>query len=493
MKVLMFGWEFPPHISGGLGTACHGLTHSLEREDVEVLFVVPKLHGDEPAGHLSLINASDVSIKSNPKIHDFVARKYQVSSSADQISNGEPIQSAATTEKIIKVRKEKGLTQIEVQSTLSPYHSPDFSLSSTGIERWNHVIEEKRPEHKDRISSTDKKTKNQSDSTVETLESNSVSEPFELKYTFSGAYGPDLLSEVDVYAAVAAEIAKEFSFDVIHAHDWMTYPAGIAAKKVSGKPLVVHVHATEFDRAGENGDKRVYAIEHAGLKESDCVVTVSEWTKNIAIAKYGVPDEKIEVVHNGIIPKETNGVIYSSPLKNSPIVTFLGRVTHQKGPLFFVEAARKVLEQIPDARFVVAGSGDLLPAMIRRVAQLKMSSRFHFTGFLKGKDIDKVWSISNVYVMPSVSEPFGIAPLEAIQAGVPVIISRQSGVAEVMPHAMAVDFWNSTALADAICSVLKYKSLHQTLKKNSGAEIKNITWDKAAKKINHLYHELTTH
>jgi glycogen synthase len=309
-------------------------------------------------------------------------------------------------------------------------------------------------------------------------------------YVFSGAYGPELLTEVERYAEVAAEIARKFSFDVIHAHDWMTYPAAIAAKKISGKPLVVHVHATEFDRAGEHVDSRVQAIEYEGMQNADRVVTVSEWTRKVAITRYKISPEKIKVVHNGIIPKRKIKIEFDSPLKHSPIVTFLGRITHQKGPLYFVDAAKQVLNEIPDARFIVAGSGDLLPAMIQQVAHAGISTRFHFTGFLSGKDIEKIWSISNVYVMPSVSEPFGIAPLEAIQAGVPVIISRQSGVSEVMPHAITVDFWNTTALADAICSVLKYKSLYRTLKKNSRAEVRSITWDRAAKTLNTLYHEL---
>jgi glycogen synthase len=227
------------------------------------------------------------------------------------------------------------------------------------------------------------------------------------------------------------------------------------------------------------------------MAEADCVVTVSHWTKKIAVTKYLIPEDKVQVVHNGIIPKAATVKLPPMPPVGSHIVTFLGRITHQKGPLYFVEAARKVLDQIPGAHFVVAGSGDLLPQMIERIAQLRMSANFHFTGFLKGKDIDRVWSMSDVYVMPSVSEPFGIAPLEAIQAGVPVIISNQSGVAEVMPHAIKVDFWNTNELAASICSVLKYKSLRHTLARNSAIEVEDITWNAAAKKLTQLYHELT--
>jgi len=225
---------------------------------------------------------------------------------------------------------------------------------------------------------------------------------------------------------------------------------------------------------------------------ADKVVTVSYWTKKIAIQHYHVDEKKIEVIHNGITPKVIPGHPSVSASLGSQIVTFLGRITYQKGPMYFVEAARKVHEKFPDTHFVVAGSGDQLPQMIERIAQLRLSGYFHFTGFLDSDDIDRIWAMSSIYVMPSVSEPFGIAPLEAIQAGVPVILSKQAGVSEVMEHAIKVDFWNSEALAEAICNLLRFKSLANTLKKNSSEQVKNITWEKAAKKLTTLYYELST-
>jgi len=472
MKVLMFGWEFPPHISGGLGTACYGLSHSLGKEDVDVLFVVPKLHGDEPAERMQLINASEVRIK----------RTTHTSAKNHPASNIRLRTYISPGEKSSQSSREEGaekISYIEVPSGISAYRAVEFDEEGYGLERWNYRILDNPSEAHLRVyrnkppdRATLSRDKNQT------------------TYAFTGAYGPDLLTEVERYAEVAKEIAKRFAFDVIHAHDWMTYPAGIAAKLISGKPLVVHVHATEFDRSGDHVNGAVHRIEKEGMEMADRVVTVSEWTKKIAVSKYKIDAEKIKVVHNGIVPKKRIRIEFDSPLRHAPIVTFLGRITHQKGPMYFVAAAKQVLTEIPDARFIVAGSGDLLPGMIQQVAQAGMSSRFHFTGFLTQQDIEKIWSITNVYVMPSVSEPFGIAPLEAVQAGVPVIISRQSGVAEVMPHAITVDFWNTTALADAICSVLKYKSLYRTLKKNGRAQVKTITWDRAAKTLNTLYHEL---
>lgn len=470
----MFGWEFPPHISGGLGTACAGLTQALEREDVEVLFTVPKLHGAEKADHTTFINASIIPI-----------RQRKVFTSETNTSSGAS-KSSHKKKRIpgISIFAEKAhrkITTIEVASSLAPYNLVSEPRSAYGLEQWNYSIGESndRTVPADLLSSGYLRTERGM---------KYIKEP----YAFSGTYGPKLFEEVELYAKAGAEIARKFSFDVIHAHDWMTYLAGIAAKKISGKPLLVHVHATEIDRSGQQVNPHVFAIEKKGMLKADKVITVSNWTKIIAQKHYQVPEQKIEVIHNGIAPKkDTVSKTFMPPLE-APVITFLGRVTHQKGPLYFVEAARRVHEQFPDAQFVVAGSGDQLPMMIERIAQVRLSQNFHFTGFLKDQDIDRVWSMSQVYVMPSVSEPFGIAPLEAIQAGVPVIISRQAGVSEVMPHVIKVDFWNTEALAEAICSLLRFKSLVNTLKKNGAEQIKTITWDKAAKKLTTLYYELST-
>lgn len=473
MKVLMFGWEFPPHISGGLGTACHGLTNSLSQENIDVLFVVPKLHGGESANRTRFINASDVPITAKKTLKQYISH-----------TAGDP----ALRKTLYQViEKKSGFQLIGVPSTLSPYRAPSFDENSSTVEHWNYTIRnEERDATPGRMTLLPevKDTKNM-------VQDDKEHHKPKAAYRFSGAYGPNLIEEVKRYAEVAAAIAAETEFDVIHAHDWMTYLAGIAARKVSGKPLVVHVHATEYDRSGEHVDPQVQAIEHQGMAEADCVVAVSHWTKKMAVTRYQVPEAKVQVVHNGIVPKPgADRLSFHLPVA-SHIVTFLGRITYQKGPLYFVEAARQVLERFPNAHFVVAGSGDQLPLVIERIAQLRISSHFHFTGFLRGKDIDRVWSMSNVYVMPSVSEPFGIAPLEAIQAGVPVIISKQSGVAEVMPHAMKVDFWKTEELAAAICSILKYKSLSRTLAENGANEINAITWNAAAKKLTQLYHGLS--
>ncbi|MBV2246435.1 MAG: glycosyltransferase family 4 protein [Lentimicrobium sp.] len=422
MKVLMFGWEFPPHITGGLGTACFGMTKGLLKNKVEVLFVVPKAYGDESEEAVRLINASDVLID----IHSKENLEFW-----------------------------KNITYLEVNSSLVPYVGPEAF---------------------DNLVSQDIKEEYETNSSV-----------FEAKYIFSGKYGENLLEEVARYALVGAQIAANSQFDVIHAHDWLTYAAGIAAKKASGKPLVVHMHATEFDRSGENINQRVYDIEREGMMAADRVIAVSNLTRNIVITKYGIPAEKVVAVHNAVEPVEKLDLVEYTSHVPEKIVTFLGRVTYQKGPEYFIEAAYKVLQRDNNVRFVMAGTGDLLEKMIRRVAQLRMSSKFHFTGFLKGDSVDRMFGMSDVYVMPSVSEPFGISPLEAMRSNVPVVISKQSGVAEILQHALKVDFWDIDAMADAIYALLRYKSLPAMFAKYGAKEVDNLKWENAARHIKKVY------
>jgi len=425
MKVLMFGWEFPPHITGGLGTACFGLTKGLLKNGVEVLFVVPRSYGDEDQQAVRLINASDVNI-------DFTNKLYQ--------------------------EYWKQLTYIEIGSNLIPYVGEEEFQKMTAV---NTV--DKTEEH---------------------------SSVFSKQYTFSGKYGKNLMEEVTRYALVASTIAGSQQFDVIHAHDWLTYPAGIAAKKVSGKPLVVHIHATEFDRSGDNINQNVYDIERKGMEIADAVITVSNFTRDIVINKYGINPDKVFTVHNAVEHNtgETDLVIERNVKEK--VVTFLGRITFQKGPDYFVEAAKRVLDKDKNVRFVMAGSGDMLNRMILRVAQLGISTHFHFTGFLQGAEVDKMFLLSDVYVMPSVSEPFGISPLEAMRSNVPVVISKQSGVSEVLKYALKIDFWDIDAMADAIYGLLHYDALSVMFRKYGKEEVENLKWESASSKIRDVYNKV---
>jgi glycosyltransferase involved in cell wall biosynthesis len=306
------------------------------------------------------------------------------------------------------------------------------------------------------------------------------------RFEFSGKYGTDLMDEVKRYALIASALAATSDFDVIHAHDWLTYPAGIAAKSVSGKPLVVHMHATEFDRSGENVNQNVYDIERRGMEEADRVIAVSNLTRNVVIERYGIDPDKVFTVYNAVEPSDKPDFDYQRNVRDK-VVTFLGRVTFQKGPDYFVEAARKVLNKDPNVRFVMAGSGDMLNKIIIRVAALKMGDRFHFTGFLKGGEVDRMFGLSDVFVMPSVSEPFGIVPLEAMRSNVPVVISRQSGVSEILVHALKIDFWDVDAMADAIYGLLHYEGLSKMFIRYGKAEVDSLKWENAAVKVKEVY------
>ena len=422
----MFGWEFPPHIAGGLGTACYGMTRGLARNGVEVVFVMPRAYGDEDQRFVRVVNASDVETIGT-RDHEF---------------------SEELLEKV---------SFIHIDSNMLPYISP----------------EEYAAYH---------------DEFVRSGRTHEWTDVWKQRYTFSGKYGANLMEEVARYAMVAAQVAKDLEgqFDVIHAHDWLTYFAGIAAKRVSGKPLVVHMHATEFDRSGENINRRVYAIEKAGMQAADRVIAVSELTRRIVIGKYGIPAEKVVTVHNAVRFGESEDAVPERAVKDK-VVTFLVGDASQKGPDYFVEAAAKVLQRVPDVRFVMAGSGDLMNHVVRRVAQLGIADRFHFTGFLKGGEVQRMFRLSDVYVMPSVSEPFGISPLEAMRSGVPVIISRQSGVAEVLDYAIKVNYWDVDALADAIYGLLTYPALGRMFASKGLEEVTGLKWTNAAAKIKTVY------
>ncbi|WP_299582578.1 glycosyltransferase family 4 protein [uncultured Sunxiuqinia sp.] len=425
MKVLMFGWEFPPHISGGLGTACYGLTKGLaEYKDVEVIFVVPKAHGDEDQSSMKLIGANEVPI----------------------------------TRKQVQFRDlQRKIDYYEVESGMVPYMDPE--------EFWK--LSSKKYSKKTRF--------------VETNE--------EGRLEFTGTYGNDLLHEIYKYSLVAEVIARDEEFDLIHAHDWLAYPAGIAAKEVSGKPLVIHVHATDFDRSGGSVNPQVFEIEQRGMQAADKIITVSNMTRRIVIEKYGIDPQKVTTVYNAVEPLSREDKIRLKKGVDEKIVTFLGRITMQKGPEYFVEAANLVLKQMKNVRFVMAGSGDMMNRMVKRAAELKIADHFHFTGFLKGDDVFDMFRMSDVFVMPSVSEPFGIVPLEAMQTNVPVIISNQSGVAEILKYAVKTDYWDVHAMADAIYGLLNYPGMWNMFMKHGKKEVDSLQWKNSAKNVRDVYNQ----
>ena len=308
-------------------------------------------------------------------------------------------------------------------------------------------------------------------------------------------YGGDMYAEIHRYAASAVRLAIEEDFDVIHAHDWMTYPAGIAVAAISGKPLVIHVHSTEFDRSGENVNQMIYDIERRGMHAAQKIIAVSYLTRNIILTRYGILGEKVEVIYNGVEQNGENRMAFNKVgIRNDEkIVLFLGRITMQKGPEYFLMAARKVIEEIENVKFVMAGTGDMMHRIIEMAAQLGIGHKVLFTGFLRGDDVQKVYQMADLYVMPSVSEPFGIAPLEALNHDVPVLISKQSGVAEVLTHVLKVDFWDVNEMANKIVAVLKYPPLQLTLREHGNFEVRRLRWAGAAEKCLRVYREVAQH
>ena len=307
---------------------------------------------------------------------------------------------------------------------------------------------------------------------------------------FSGRYPDNLLEEINNYSIVAGVIARTLDFDIIHSHDWLTYPAGIHAKQVSGKPLVIHVHATDFDRSRGNVNPTVFGIENDGMTNADHIITVSNLTRQTVIEKYGIDPAKVTTVHNAVEPLSDELKNVQVPKMKEKIVTFLGRITMQKGPEYFVEAAAKVLQKVHNVRFVMAGSGDMMEKMIDLAAQKDIADRFHFPGFQKGKQVYEMLKASDVYIMPSVSEPFGISPLEAMQMGVPSIISKQSGCAEILNHVIKIDFWDIDAMADAIYSIISYPAMYNQMHEEGLAEVDGIQWKKAGKKVIDIYNKI---
>lgn len=418
MKALMFGWEFPPHILGGLGTASYGLTKGMHNcGNMEITFVIPKPWGDEEKGFANIIGASQTPVAWRDVSYDYVASR---------IGN---------------------LISPDIYFALRDHIYADFNhlgLNDLGC------IE------------------------------------------FSGRYPDNLLEEINNYSIMAGVIARTIPCDIIHSHDWLTYPAGIHAKNVTGKPLVIHVHATDFDRSRGNVNPTVFAIEKDGMNNADHIITVSNLTRRTVIEKYGISPDKVTTVHNAVIPLDRELLDLKRTETKDKVITFLGRITMQKGPEYFVEAAAKVLHKTKNVRFVMAGSGDMMDKMIRLVAKRGISDRFHFTGFLKGKQVYEMLRNSDVYVMPSVSEPFGISPLEAMEMGVPSIISKQSGCAEILDNVIKTDYWDIDAMADAMHSIITNSALHKTLKEKGIEEIHGITWEKAGQKVIDIYNKVLT-
>jgi glycogen synthase len=421
IRILMYGWEFPPRMSGGLGTACFGMTSALADMGHALTFVLPQPGVATAAPFLNLLSALDF-----------------------------PLPDSGCSDR--ETDLPTGIGVRPLRSLLHPYLNGESY-------RTRYRSEVKR--------------------SPETV----------------GVYGPNLIAEVIRYGRAGEAVARSSSFDVIHAHDWMTVPAAVNAAQVSGQPFILHIHSLEYDRSGENGNVEIGAIEREGLNRADRIIAVSHRTKRMIEEVYGVDPEKISVVHNAVTRAEGQNV-YRAERRTEPrerkTVLYLGRITFQKGPDYFIEAAARVLKVLPEVTFVMAGAGDMMQQMIELVGEKGIGSHFHFTGFLQGEEIERIFSLSDLYVMPSVSEPFGISPLEAMMYDVPVVISRQSGVSEILRHALKVDFWDVRELAGKIIAVLKYPALAGEMAQKAREELRGIRWERAAERIVEVYRSAMT-
>ena len=438
-KVLMLGWEFPPLINGGLGVACYGISKALSKH-LDLTIVLPKTSpDDQQIPHVKLIglnhlNASEVF---HEELQFEKSRKEQL----DQ--------------------EIKGI----VEATVDPY----YQYSTTTKTDAQKISKEIEHISKDVISLED------------------ISPDFLEVFKSKEVYGEDVIQKVILYAKYAEKLSKSIDFDVIYAHDWMTFLAGVAIKQITGKPLVVHVHALDYDRVGSHSRGWIYDVEKYGMQNADRVIPVSKYTAEVITTHYGIDASKIYPVHNGAIEVESFKEVKKIPEK---LVLFLGRVTHQKGPENFMEIASKVFEAYPKVRFVVAGTGDKLKRLIEKGAYRNIGHKFHFTGFLDKDKVNRLLSMTDVYCMPSVSEPFGLSALEAAQFGIPTVLSKQSGVSEVLEGALTADFWDVNLMAEHIVSLLESKKLANQLVAKNKKNLQYLTWDHSAEKILDVFQSL---
>lgn len=488
----MLGWEFPPFISGGLGTACFGLTRALDRMGHEVLFVLPRAVGQDVQTHVRLLapdRAPEAAMAGTDAGHGGHWVHHTEPGAADETTYTRSTRSVEQDE----AQRVVGTRYAKLLEVPAGFSSPYAGGEAVGLTLEMQAALAAMPPSRRRTE-------------IEALLAAGVSIPAGTEWdewlanghdhdhhhapsgNRAGDYSGDLFAEAARYARLVVRLTRGEKFDVVHAHDWLTFPAGMAVARATGRPLIAHIHATEFDRSGEHVNQRVYDIERRGMHAAIRVVCVSEYTRRICVHRYGLNPAKSRVVYNGVELEAAQQGLPSIGAKDK-IVLFLGRITMQKGPEYFIQAAKRVLGKMDNVKFVVAGSGDMATRMIEYAAALGIGHKVLFTGFLRGRDVQRVFEMADLYVMPSVSEPFGIAPLEAMSHGTPVIISKQSGVSEVLTHALKVDFWDIDDMANKIIAVLRHPPLGATLRQHGELEVRRLTWDGAAAKVTQVYED----
>lgn len=425
-KVFMIGWEYPPHNSGGLGVACKGLTHALASNDTDIHFSLP-YEAKHDVSHMNIHNCVHENWKT--PLYDKFGNIISESCNCDV--------------------------------------PPFFAYSQEAHDFDAHETQVFSPE---------------------TFSNTGYSFDLAKLRKLSNS---QVAKQVSEYAEAVGSVGhkKQEDFEVIHAHDWMSFPAGQELRKRTGKPLVTHVHSTEFDRSGlSNGNPYITAIEYEGMHQADHVIAVSHYTKRLLEQKYGVDPQKISVVHNGIadlrVPADPGPHHFAS---KRPVIVFMGRLTIQKGVSYFLDLAHAVLKKIPQALFVVAGHGDMYQELLLRTADNGLSASVVFSGFVRNKQRRKLLDRADVFVMPSISEPFGLVALEAAQRHTPVIVSKNAGVSEVLPHAIALDFWDVNKMADSIVEIISDDTVAENLVKGQLKDLSKQTWHSSAQKVKDVY------
>ena len=408
IKVLMFGWEFAPVVSGGLGVVCRSLSQHLAKHNVKINFVLPKIPKQFSVNYLNIINAAEEEVD----------------------------------ESLIKY--------FELPTFLTPY------LAEADFDKLSNLWKKKR------VMDLDEEI-----------------------------YGWNLFEEVQRYAVRAYTLARQIPHDIIHAHDWMTFKAAINAKKVSGKPLVVHIHATEYERTAGSPNPMIFDYEREGMLAADKIIAVSDKTKEKIVSHYAIDPGKIEVIHNAVdLPDNVSFEAVDDTQRPYKLVLFLARLAPSKGADYLLRAAAKVLKIMPDTKFVFVGKGSMLDDLIYQSIDLGISKNVIFTGFLNHEQVDYAYRQADLFVMPSITEPFGITALEAMRNGTPVLMSKQSGASEVVQNALKVDFWDVDEMANKILAVLMHGNLADSLTHNGYHDLERMSWENQSQKVLNIYNQL---
>ncbi|MGZ3689575.1 MAG: glycosyltransferase [Bdellovibrionota bacterium] len=473
VRVLMLGWEYPPRFAGGLGKACQGLSQAMARQGAQVFFVLPTYPERKSEPHLEVIGARECLIEAGYDLDEqpLAQEEYKVSQSY-----------ASTAFEDSSVGQ---ITTIRADAQLLPYGAAPSGPMPEKI--YKMLLASERVTH---LRARIKRVVSRKGPTLSAPPMIPGAPKTPPQPKSKGAkpgspeiYGRNLWSEIDRFASTVRHLSDAHEVDCVHAHDWMTFPAAFEFQKATGVPVFLHVHATEYDRSGENMNNEVFRIEREGFRRATHIFAVSRYTAGVIERLYGVSRKKISVVYNAPDEDEKKALAGAEVADRQSQVVFLGRLTFQKGPDHFLKAAALVSKAQPEARFILCGTGDMMDKLRAQSHRLGIESRTHFAGFVEPAGVDEILKHSRVLVMPSVSEPFGLVALEAIRCGIPVIISKQSGVREVLHRALQVDFWDHEKLADQIMAALRLPDLSRQLVEDGMIQVQALSWDKSAQKV----------